>query len=61
MDAVLPWQWEHSCSAFQEPVTFFRLRTSTVSLCVVPNNHVPQYACTWTSECLLVSTESIAY
>ncbi len=34
MNAVLPWQWEHSCSAFQEPVTFFRLRVATVSLCV---------------------------
>lgn len=34
MYAVLPWQWEHSCSAFAEPVTFCRLGAATVSLCV---------------------------
>jgi hypothetical protein len=56
MNAVLPWQCVHFYTAFQEPVTFFRLRATTVSLCVVQNNHVPQHARAWTSECLLAST-----
>ncbi len=41
----------------REPVTFFRLRISTVSLCGIAP--VPAYARIGTTECLLISTESI--
>ena len=55
MDAVLSRPWKHFCFAHREPVTLFRLRAATVSLCGIAP--LPQYARTWTSECLLASTE----
>jgi len=57
MDAVLPRPCVHLCTSHREPVTFFRLRISTVSLCGTAP--VPAYARVGTTECLLISTESI--
>ncbi len=58
MDAVLPWPCVHLCTTHQEPVTFVRLRATTVSLCGMAP--VPAYARIGTTECLLTSTKNIA-
>ncbi len=60
MHAVLPWQWEHSCSAFQEPDNNSGGRVATVSLrWVLSHTRTSRYA-RCALECLLTSRHIVA-
>ncbi len=57
-NAVLPWPWEHSCSAHQEPDNNSGGRVATVSLCALVGR--PLSRTSRPTECLLTSTDSIS-